>query len=522
MKKTDHRNKLKLTFIFLSFVMISCDNKLPEDINNIINSTRNKCEFEKAIQHYQSPEDSLKLKSLYFIIRNMSDQYSIQGESVDNYKKIFPYYDSLVTHSISHSVSWDSVYKLKKPIDLSRTKIVKDIDIISSDFLIRNIDNSFKAWRYPWSRSLSYNDFCKYILPYKLKNEAILDWRSIMINKYRWVLDSVKDKSDAREAAILINNDLRKWFTVYAKLGYPWNLDINDLLNGKIGTCGESTQLAAYAMRSMGIPVTLDFTPFWANKNSGHDWNCLLYKGKSIIFMGAENNPGFEKIESSGYNYMGANAMKRKRAKIYRYSFIKHQNSLNIGNLRLPAYLLNEYLQDVTKFFVPSTDIRLKIKPQEAAKSPYVFLCIFNNRKWRPICWAKSDKDAEVKFSDMGRDIAYLPIIYTNHVITPVSEPFILTKEGNIRTLKADISKAYNITVYRKYPEDVSNKIFPNNNYEVFYWNKGWISMGKQLAQSDSLVYKNAPINSLFYIRNLDAGFQERIFTMENSKQVWW
>ena len=60
------------------------------------------------------------------------------------------------------------------------------------------------------------------------------------------------------------------------------------------------------------------------------------------------------------------------------------------------------------------------------------------------------------------------------------------------------------------------------NLYELFYWNDGWISLGKKTAKTTSLIYSNVPKNSLLWLRNLTEGNEERIFTYEKGKQIWW
>jgi hypothetical protein len=44
----------------------------------------------------------------------------------------------------------------------------------------------------------------------------------------------------------------------------------------------------------------------------------------------------------------------------------------------------------------------------------------------------------------------------------------------------------------------------------------------RQMADSTILQYHNAPSNALFWLRNHSGGKEERIFTYENGKQVWW
>ena len=66
------------------------------------------------------------------------------------------------------------------------------------------------------------------------------------------------------------------------------------------------------------------------------------------------------------------------------------------------------------------------------------------------------------------------------------------------------------------------NAIQPGDRYELLYWNREWVSLGKQRADTTFLTYPKAPTNALFWLRNLSRGREERIFTYENGRQVWW
>ena len=69
------------------------------------------------------------------------------------------------------------------------------------------------------------------------------------------------------------------------------------MLKNKIGRCEDMTNLTIFAMRSMGIPVMSDFTPYWVKTGNNHAWNAIIdTTGKVIIFMGAESNPGIYKL----------------------------------------------------------------------------------------------------------------------------------------------------------------------------------------------------------------------------------
>lgn len=66
------------------------------------------------------------------------------------------------------------------------------------------------------------------------------------------------------------------------------------------------------------------------------------------------------------------------------------------------------------------------------------------------------------------------------------------------------------------------NIVVEGNTYELFLWDNEWQSLGKQIAMSTVLFYKNVPSNSILLLRNLSSGKEERIFSFEHNEQVWW
>lgn len=71
-------------------------------------------------------------------------------------------------------------------------------------------------------------------------------------------------------------------------------------------------------------------------------------------------------------------------------------------------------------------------------------------------------------------------------------------------------------------PMNDSNYIIPGYKYELFYWDNGWISSGKKIAKSDSLHYTSIPSGTIYWLKCLSGGKEERIFTYENDMQIWW
>ena len=65
------------------------------------------------------------------------------------------------------------------------------------------------------------------------------------------------------------------------------------------------------------------------------------------------------------------------------------------------------------------------------------------------------------------------------------------------------------------------NMVEPGKRYELLYYDYGWRSLGEQTALADSLEW-DGPTGALYWLRCLDGGREERVFTYENGRQVWW
>jgi hypothetical protein len=502
-----------IKYLPIYIIFLSCNNLPGKTQKALAQAGKNRAEIEKVITHFKRSGNPLKLKAAYYLIENLPYQYHYTGKGVAECSRLIQQAVSHRDYDISHT--GDSMKVKMDSIDFSTIKKVRDIDVITSSFLIDNIESAFKSWEYPWAKKLSYQQFCEYILPYKLINEKPENWRRFFQQKYQWVLDSIKNKQNTMEACTIINNDLKKWF-YFTKIDFPFDPSFTDLLQLQSGRCPEEVQFTTYAMRAMGIPVTYDYVSSWANRNNAHDWNALSYNNKTIPFLGTEANPGSYKLE-----FPTPASVKSKKAKIFRKTYYPN-NALIFNNKEadIPPLFTNKLIKDVTRDYVPVSNVHLKLQLEEPDPK-FAYLCVFNNLRWKPVHWSIV-KNGEVNFTDMGRGIVYIPMVFEENTYSPCGLPFILQNNGDISFIKANKTIKKSITLDRKYPAGDDNKVERGNNYQLFYWNNSWISLGKQVADSESLTFNNVPDGALLWLRNLDKGEQERIFTINNNKICWW
>ena len=520
--------RIHLIFLLVFGILFSCQKYagLPQNVAEVLEKAgSNKKELLKVIDHYRAPGDSLKLKAAYFLIGNMGDKCYTHFDVVDSTGASvhfnvldYPDYRAMVA-------AWDSIEAIRGPIHNQRDSVAYDSHVITAKYLITNIDLAFKAWHeFPWAHHINFKQFCEYILPYRGSNEPLEAWRPYFYKKYHWVADSVKDKTSPVEAAVWVNNDIKSWFKFDPRF-YRQSTDqgLSEMLRNKKGRCEDMTNLAMYAMRAMGIPVMSDFTPYWAKTGNNHAWNALIDKnGKVVIFMGAGANPGQYKLNQA-------------KAKVYRKTFARQPNSLAAIKPSwevAPPYINRSNIVDVTRDYGPVADVALTLAKPKPDSVTFAYLCVFNSGEWRAIQWGKIGPKNQVRFKDMGLDIAYLPAYYVHKKVAPAGDPLILTKSGQIRPLKADTTRLRTIRLYsttRKITRNATDSIekayfVPGKAYELFYWATGrWHSLGKQTAGRGPLVFRNVPSHALYWLVAEKSNREERIFTIDaRGKQVWW
>lgn len=86
-----------------------------------------------------------------------------------------------------------------------------------------------------------------------------------------------------------------------------------------------------------------------------------------------------------------------------------------------------------------------------------------------------------------------------------------------------DLGEPKQISQLRYLPATGEHAIQPDKTYELFYWNKEWISLGVKKATKHVIEFEKMPTNALFWLHCQDCEKTfERPFTYENNRQVWW
>ena len=231
----------KCGLLFALLLLYSCVNN--HRLNKVLDlAGNNRSELEKVLIHYKDSGE--KYDAACFLIENMSKCYSYKGWLLDTLRYWKSTTDSFGNIDNKQVVKWE-----KYPASMMDKEY--DIHVITADYLIRNIDQAFEVWKKrPWNKNLSFDEFCELILPYRIGDETLEDWRSAYSKEFAFLLDSVYTGTDMMEAVNVVIEHLKK-------TGFRFNIDFDSphmgaffLLEHRVGKCVDICDLIIYVLRS--------------------------------------------------------------------------------------------------------------------------------------------------------------------------------------------------------------------------------------------------------------------------------
>ena len=409
----------------------------------------NRAELEKVLKHFR--DDPLKLKAAIFLIENMPGHYSFVDTAFFN--QFNNALDSLTFRYGGRSVErrrilWRDVYSKYIRYSIGRVATVPDVEIITAEFLIRNIEQAFEVWKEsPWAQHLSFEDFCELILPYKvMQGQEFDNWREYCRTMFNHSLDIIRHIPLLIRNPVMVGNIVNQNMRreIYPRISFCQRLPItrmSTLLQIPAAMCDDYAVMILAVMRAKGIPVAIDFTPQWPFRSRGHSWNVLLKNtGKMGIFEGIGTPVGTPHKQD------------HIMAKVYRKTFAINREIERIHQVEsaVPDFLRTPFIKDVTDEYMVTTDVTIPLRNRPDFH--YAYLAVFDNANWVPISWGRASRRS-VTFRSMGHDVVYLPVRYTRFGgVEAIGNPFILTIRGDVRELAPDTLNRQTLRLYRKFP----------------------------------------------------------------------
>lgn len=410
----------------------------------------NRIELEKVLHFYsRTPADSLKYEAACFLIRNMPDYYSYYSAGIDSVRTLF---QAVAHQQMSETQALQIARERYSNLANPNFKTVYDSKVITAAYLIRNIEHAFKMWKkQPWGKYVTFDDFCEYILPYRITYEPLENWRETYAEPVQHILDSLYKGSDILQAYNLINEQMIQkpgwYFTLNTSTAGLYDLGAIYMWKNRIGNCWNRTYFTTYLLRSVGIPCGIDYMKQAPKSAANHCWSFVVdTTGLSCDFEGGDYRLPARDRFVTAYELKG---------KIYRKTFSMQESKLKDINRdkNIPETLTNKYEKDVSGEYFPNERITVRCTniPEH---TNVAYLCVFDNRQWVPIDWAEIKNDT-AQFDHMDwRNIVYMISYYKNEKLIPATVPILTTELAKRAVpLQPNMQKKNKMRIERKFPE---------------------------------------------------------------------
>lgn len=446
----------------------------------------NRAQWTAVLHHYAA--DSLKSEAARFLIRNLPAKGYLTGPALDEFHAFIDSVYQIPQEEYDETAIYRD-YRRKARFSGEPLVYHADLQEMQAIDLIRHIDEAFLVWQKPWNRSLSFEEFCEWVLPYRVGNELAEHWRPAYRAAFASSLtDSV---TSATEACRLLNRQIRELpVHIFFSSVRPSDMRPSSLIRIKFGLCEDYAALAVLAMRAAGIPVSLGIIPHWGRGNNQHTFNILhTSDGYGGDFSGGEEDPGEHLKRFEGI------------PKVYRKTFAIQPASLlmQCGKEEIPPFFRDPCLEDVTGFypFIKAQDITVDL-PENCQGKRFAYLCVFDPAGWTPVDWGRlvrldapggggvkegadvvgsagsTDPDvkgkageekkplrvrgSQVHFRRVGPDVMYQVAIYDNSRLIPLTPPFYVDTCGKKHSLSLG-NRLLDLTLERKQKES-SNLLY--------------------------------------------------------------
>ena len=205
---------MKILYFYLSGLLLLWSCQRPTMLDFALRyAGENRVELEKVLDHYRN--DSLKYRAAVFLIGNMPYHYFYTGAQLDSLRQGYRWMQrtGLSAKAVKHKL-----WKTFGEPDVRRWTKRNDARSVTADFLIRHIDYVFGVWeKRPWASYYSFEDFCEFVLPYRIEREPLEFWQEAYVRRYGRLCDSLcAVNPDVVFVASALNDHLRAEQNWYA------------------------------------------------------------------------------------------------------------------------------------------------------------------------------------------------------------------------------------------------------------------------------------------------------------------
>lgn len=400
----------------------------------------NKSELKSVLRHYCTIDpDPEKLRAAKYLISNMPAHYSYSDTAAIN-----SYYrTALSILGTGPSPDWqrDTLRTISDRDYAGVTnKVVSDVQVMTADYLIYSIDHAFTQWKTkPWAKHLTYDEFCDWLLPYKVTEMQSLDsWRDTLSSHYSDSLNTIPAEDEQRNsiygAIEIARNEIHTKQSAIglrviweSRSGIPLR-SADTWVRMTYGSCMDYVTMGTAVFRSLGLPAAVDQVPVWGRNSGGHSWYVFPSdRGRETPTMNSL-------IVSAGMGFYPYERI----PKVWRNTYSINWERVKYRNTAKYIHPFDLCQQDVTDRYCRTSDLEIETDRSIKLKDKYVYIAMVVNSggpQWNILDYGRI-RHGKACFKNMGRNMLYIALGYDGTKLIPISSPFILRKDGRVEYIQ--------------------------------------------------------------------------------------
>jgi hypothetical protein len=300
---------------------------------------------------------------------NISDALSIAGDNST----------ALINAIVSCPDSW-----LPGAIFLVENMPMEDLAVVTEDGLIENIRMAYQVRAdFPWTARLTESDFLHYVLPMRVSQEPLENWRGYFLEQLRPRIENLATLDDV---ALEVN----RWCGERVGFKPTQRRDQGpfETLASGYGRCEEMMIVYIDACRAVGVPARQAWTPYWGFTDNNHAWAEVMGEDGKWHYVGA-CEPS-DRLDDAWFN-----ESVRRANLVFSVPFgLPDSGETDIYRIQEEPGARYSILNSI-EFYRPSTELRISVFDLSGNPLPEtsVYLYVFNFGALRPIAKGETDEN---------------------------------------------------------------------------------------------------------------------------------
>ncbi len=417
-------------------------------------------------------------KSLSYLSGSLDQKKTVTGIPVDSLKFFTEALEKLKkaqpeTSKEQWKILIDSIRKSCNLNLKGRKKVTPDKDYITQEYLEHQTGLAFAALREAgWNSSVSFEDFCEYILPYKLGTEVADNWRDTLYRFHRKLVAAHPELDNLDSLYLYHKRNTYNALDKEVRLTefYPAEDNFSWLNFSQEGDCSSRCRYMIYYLRAAGVPATYDHIPAWGNRPySRHAYVGLANRKQQVKTLLENTNDPRNQVNdlnatvTDTFLYVfpenemppGLSVQYEKTIpKIYRETWTAQEKMIRlhkkVSGEEIYAKLVKPNMTDVTGQYLRTAEVA--VRGNMFSRHKIAYLAVFDRSGWMPVAYSEFNWFGKAVFRQMGKNIVYMPMNMENGRPVAVGNPFILDNNGEKKLLQPDYEKRADLHLIRKYP----------------------------------------------------------------------